>query len=123
MSVEKRAREPSKTIPTLTALRMPRPARARGACYPHHGTQRGDRCKDIFYPDWDRVAYLTWLGECAQERDVEDKGAFPKGFSGFLRDTLIVYTAIPDQDGSVACVPSGPNVPMKGSRARHWLLP
>jgi len=49
---------------------MPRLARTVFPGVPHHLTQRGNRGGDVFFADDDRLAYLAWLKEYAEEHDV-----------------------------------------------------
>jgi putative transposase len=50
---------------------MPRLPRTVFAGVPHHITQRGNRCEDIFFTDEDREAYLSWLKEYCEKFSVE----------------------------------------------------
>jgi len=50
---------------------MPRLPRTVFAGLAHHVTQRGNRRESIFFSDDDRLAYLAWLKEYADKRQVE----------------------------------------------------
>lgn len=50
---------------------MPRQPRAVFAGYPHHITQRGNRREPVFFDDADRLVYLAWLKEYADQHQVE----------------------------------------------------
>lgn len=50
---------------------MPRIARTVCAHVPYHITQRGNRREKVFFTDDDCAAYLRWLGEYAEQHQVE----------------------------------------------------
>ena len=50
---------------------MPRLPRTVFAGLPHHVTQRGNRCEDIFFTDEDLEADLSWLREYSDKHQVE----------------------------------------------------
>lgn len=49
---------------------MPRLARSVFPHIPHHITQRGNRCADVFFTDDDRLIYLEWLRFYCDKYDV-----------------------------------------------------
>jgi len=50
---------------------MPRLSRTVFAGVPHHVTQRGNRCEDVFFNDDDRRIYLEWLQTYCEKFDVD----------------------------------------------------
>ena len=50
---------------------MPRLARTVCARVPHHITQRGNRCEDVFFTGDDRETYLAWLKDYADQHAVD----------------------------------------------------
>jgi len=50
---------------------MPRLARNVFAEIPHHITQRGNRCEDVFFTEEDRLLYLEWLEKYCQKHAVD----------------------------------------------------
>ncbi len=50
---------------------MPRLPRAVFAGFPHHVTQRGNRREPVFFDDEDRLVYLAWLKDYADQHQVE----------------------------------------------------
>lgn len=50
---------------------MPRLPRAVFAGFPHHVTQRGNRREPVFFDDDDRLVYLAWLKDYAEQHQVE----------------------------------------------------
>ena len=50
---------------------MPRVARTVFSGVPHHITQRGNRCEDVFYSNEDRQVYLSWLKEYSQKHKLD----------------------------------------------------
>ena len=53
---------------------MPRLARAVFPTIPHHITQRGNRCEDVFFSDEDRFFYLELLQHYSKKYNEQKNG-------------------------------------------------
>ncbi len=74
---------------------MARVARVVVPGYPHHIVQRGNRCQEVFFSDYDREAYLDYLKIYAQPAGIH--------FWGYcLMDNHVHIIAVPDKEDSFA---------------------
>lgn len=74
---------------------MPRTARIIAIGYPHHITQRGNFCQDVFEDDQDKEKYLIWIQKYSGEYELSI-------LTYCLMPNHVHFIAIPHKEDSLA---------------------